>query len=95
MSTVSKLRFMQKVVKEAPTVNEPGKPAVSPESLEKWSLSPVDRNSVVASAKLSQPFQSIDVVARRSYGGANPYVEQTMTALQKTRKRSRKSLASN
>ena len=95
MSTVSKLRFMQKATKDVPESTEVPKPEISPESNEKWSLSGFEASSVVESVLLGRQLQSIDVVARRSYGGANPYVEQTMTALEKSRKRSRKSLAAN
>jgi hypothetical protein len=86
---------MQKATNESPEKKEDRKPEISPESYEKWSLGSFEPSSVVESASLGKKLQSIDVIARRSYGGANSYVEQTMSALEKSRKRSRKSIGSN
>lgn len=83
-STVGKLRFMQKA-KESDSKS--ATPELSTESTEKWKLSSFDSSRVFQSAEHDSQLKTISVMARRSYGGANPYVEQVMaTMTQKKRK---------
>lgn len=93
MSTVSKLRFMKKST-ESSEVTAQSKPDISPESLEKWTLSGFDASNLRDSIVKGEPLRTITVAARRSYGGANPYIEGIMTSTEKSRKRSREDRAS-
>ena len=88
MSTVSKLRFMQKVA-DAPDGKAQPKADISPESLEKWTLSGFDASDLRDSVVKGEPLRSITLIARRSYGGANPFIEGVMTSMEKSRKRSK------
>jgi hypothetical protein len=94
MSTVSKLRFMKKSTETADDKTQ-SKPDISPESLEKWTLSGFDTSNLRNSVVKGEPLRTITVAARRSYGGANPFIEGIMTSMEKSRKRSREDRASN
>jgi hypothetical protein len=94
MSTVSKLRFMQKASQDVPSVEQQPKGDLAPESHEIWSLGEVDPASVRESVQQGDRLRTINVVARRSYGGANPFVEQMMQSQEKSRKRSKPDSAS-
>jgi hypothetical protein len=90
MSTVSKLRFMQKATKEVPDTATVSNPEVTPESSERWALEIIDSSSSIEASTEKRLLSTINVVARRSYGGFNPYVEQTMASMEKQKKRNRK-----
>ena len=89
MSTVSKLRFMQKASQDGPVGEQQAKGDLAPESHELWSLGEVDPASVRESVQQGDKLRTINVVARRSYGGANPFIEQVMQSQEKSRKRSK------
>ena len=84
--TVGKLRFMQKARDSEPSATIP---AMSAESAEKWALSNVDADRLYCAPALDNKLTAISVMARRSYGGANPYIEQQMALLEKSKKRRR------
>lgn len=84
---VSKLRFMTKARDASGATPEsvPGD-----DSAGKWSLSTFDPSKLYKDPSLEQKLTSINVMARRSYGGANVYIEQHMSAFGKS-SRKRKS----
>jgi hypothetical protein len=85
--TVNKLRFMQKA-REAGTNIAPNPETLSM-SLDKWELSSFEQSQVYVSPDEARKLTSISVMARRSYGGANPHIEQHMSNMEKSRKRGR------
>jgi hypothetical protein len=85
---VNKLRFMQRATEAQ--VNSPSVDKIS-QSLERWSLSTFDAALVHKSADESSRLTDISVVARRSYGGANPYIEQVTATIERPRKKAKRS----
>jgi hypothetical protein len=84
--TVNKLRFMQKASEQTPT--DALVEAIY-HSSERWALSTVDPSMLFSCREEEKKLKVISLMARRSYGGANPYVEQQMVSLEKSKKRPR------
>jgi len=83
-SNVSKLRFMAKARESAQeAINST---AEAPESGEKWSLSVSDESKLRSTQNSGRRLISINSMPRRSYGGANPFIEQHMTTLERSKK---------
>ena len=85
---MNKLRFMQRATEAQ--ANSPSVDKIS-QSLERWSLSSVDPALVHKSADESSRLRDISVVGRRSYGGANPYIEQVTSEIERPRKKPKRS----
>jgi hypothetical protein len=81
---------MQKATKEVPDTATVSNPEVTLESSERWALEIIDLSSSIEASTEKRLLSTINVVARRSYGGFNPYVEQTMASMEKRKKRNRK-----
>lgn len=81
---VSKLRFMTKARETSST---PMDVDAVPGAKDRWSLTTFDSAMLYKDPSEGKKLTSINVTARRSYGGANPYVEQQMIALERTRKK--------
>ena len=81
---VSKLRFMTKARESLGETADSDAPDVDPGL---WSVSTFDSAMLYKDPSMDQKLISIKVMARRSYGGANPYVEQQMLALEKPKRK--------
>ena len=89
MSTaVNKLRFMQKASEGDGSAHTPSKTS---ESAERWSFGNVDPSLVHKSGEDSLRLKAVTLVARRSYGGANPYIEQITATIERPRKKTKRS----
>lgn len=77
---------MQKASEQTP--NDAPVQAVS-DSGERWALSAVDPSMLFSHREEEKKLKVISLMARRSYGGANPYVELQMVSLEKSKKRPR------
>jgi len=82
--TVNKLRFMQKARDSETSL---GGVHATTESTEQWALTQVDSSLLFKPSEADRKLTTISVMARRSYGGANPYIEQQMELLDKSKKR--------
>ena len=58
----------------------------SPESAEKWNLSIVNGDTLQITQDLSRKLTTITSMPRRSYGGANPFIEHLMTSHGRTKR---------
>jgi len=87
-SNVSKLRFMAKARDQ--TSADPNGASLKTDSSDRWSLSAIDPSRVCNSSEFEMRLSSINSMARRSYGGANPYIEQQMTIIEKAKKQKNK-----
>ena len=83
-SNVSKLRFMTKA--REPTADAPTVTGDAPESDEKWALSVLDTTKLKQDDSTARKLISINTIPRRSYGGANPYIEQQMQSIARSKK---------
>jgi hypothetical protein len=83
-TNVSKLKFMAKA-REPPSSGHANH-TLSSDSAEKWSIASVDPSKVHTSKEENSKLSSINTMARRSYGGANPYIEQQMASLEKSKR---------
>ena len=87
-SNVSKLRFMAKARES--TQDADTSIGEAPESVEKWALSVVDERKLQAVQNTGNKLNSISTMPRRSYGGANPFIEQQMAAAARSKKQKTK-----
>ena len=87
-SNVSKLRFMAKARESAQ--DAPMMVGEVPESEEKWFLSAVDETKLKADQNHGHKLISINSMPRRSYGGANPFIEQHMASAGRSKKQKTK-----
>lgn len=85
--TVNKLRFMQKANQAEAGSQSKAQPV---KNNEKWSLGYVDPALVHKSADHGRRLTALTVVSRRSYGGANPYIEQVTASIERPRKRTKR-----
>ena len=83
-SNVSKLRFMAKARESVQDTDKSF--ADAPESDEKWILSTFDERRLQSSSNRGNKLVSITTMPRRSYGGANPFIEQHMAAASRSKK---------
>jgi hypothetical protein len=84
---VKALRFM---AKSADSSSNKRDDKLGADTSEKWALTGFDPKDLVKSSDEHLRLKSISVMARRSYGGMNPYIEQHMQSMLPSKRKAAK-----